>query len=136
MAHRQLAEDPNDRSRERRSERRDGEPAPPAGPVDSILWMQRSAGNAATRALLRDDTKTEPAKPKTDEEIWEDDWKNPDFAAATKHFAGEDRPTGDPHFRYMHLAPKYKEKGIARPLQWVHENITWGTFYGHGTYMH
>ena len=137
MARKQLVEEPDDGSHERPAERRDGEPAPPPGTVDSILWMQRAAGNAATRALLRDDTKPAPAKPKTDEEIWEEDWINPDFAAATKHFAGEDRPTGDPHFRYMHLAPLYKAvKGIDRPLKWVHENITWGTFYGHGTYLH
>jgi hypothetical protein len=137
VARKQLVEEPGNRSDERPAERRDGEPAPPAGTVDGILWMQRAAGNAATRALLRDDTKTAPPKPKTDEEIWEEDWKNPDFAAATKHFEGEDRPTGDSHFRYMHLAPLYKAvKGIDRPLKWVHENITWGTFYGHGTYMH
>jgi hypothetical protein len=132
VAHRHLIDEPEDRSRPTGSTQ--PEPASPAGHVAEILRMQRSAGNAATRALLRDDTKT---KPKTDEEIWEADWLNPDFAAATKHFAGEDRPTGDAHFRYMHLAPLYKSvKGIDRPLKWVHDNITWGTFYGHGTYMH
>lgn len=137
MTPKQLVEEPGDRPHHRPAETRERESVPPAATVAGILWMQRSAGNAATRMLLRDDTTTVSPKPKTDEEVWEEDWLNSDFAAATKHFEGEDRPTGDAHFRYMTLAPLYKAvKGIDRPLKWVRDNIKWGTFYGHGTYMH
>jgi hypothetical protein len=112
-------------------------PAARSATVADVLWMQRSAGNHAVRSLLRDTAPAVPATPKTDEQQWEDDWNDAAFAAATKHFEGPDRPAGTAKQRYLALAPLYKsEKGIKRPLKWVADNIVWGTFFGHGTYMH
>jgi hypothetical protein len=138
VARKQFAEEPDARPGQRPDQEPEVFAAPPPGrllaSVADVLSMQRSAGNVAVRGLLRD---TPPAKEKTDEEWWEEDWNNKDFAAAKAHFKGEDRPKGDARHRYLTLAPLYKsEKGITRPLKWVHENIVWGTFFGHGTYMH
>ena len=133
MADRQLVDEPGRRSHQRAQEERAAERQPPAGQLAGILRLQQAAGNVVTRALLRQPA---PPKPKTDEEIWEEDWNDPDLKGARGHFAGPDRPTGDPHSRYMALAPLYKTKGIARPLQWARDNIVPGTFYGHGSPMH
>ncbi len=97
--------------------------------------MQQTAGNQAVGTLLRQKVDT-PPKPKTDAEQWEEDWNDPAFAKAQKHFAGDDRPTGTPRERYDVLCPLYKAKGIARPLKYVNDYIVWREFFGHGTYMH
>ena len=133
MTGRQLADEPGRGSQHRPEQGPAGEQRRPAGQLAEILQLQQAAGNVATRALLR---QVAPPKPKTDEEIWEEDWNDPDLLAARHHFAGPDRPTGDPHFRYMHLAPLYKARGITRPLQWAKDNIVPGTFYGHSSPMH
>jgi hypothetical protein len=133
MAHQQLLDEPGRRSHHRPEEEPAGELRSPAGQLAEIVALQQAAGNVATRALLR---QVVPPKPKTDEEIWEEDWNDPDLEGARGHFAGPDRPTGDPHSRYTALAPLYKAKGIARPLKWAKDNIVPGTFYGHGSPMH
>lgn len=97
--------------------------------------MQQSAGNQAVGRLLRQGV-VAPPKPKTDAEQWEEDWNDPAFAKAQKHFAGPDRPAGTPRQRYDVLCPLYKAKGIARPLKYVRDNIVWREFFDHGTYMH
>jgi hypothetical protein len=132
MTGRKLLDEPYHRPQEEAA----AEQRPPAGQLAGIVALQQAAGNVATRALLRQPAPPAPAKPKTDEEIWEEDWNDPDLKGARQHFAGPDRPTGDPHFRYMHLAPLYKAKGIARPLQWANDNIVTGWFYGHSSPMH
>jgi len=98
------------------------------------LQLQRSAGNQAVGKLLRDPQIQAP--PQTDEEKWAADWDNPAYASTRAHFAGNDRPVGTPRQRYDVLCPLYKTHGIPRPLQYVHDNIVDGTFFGHGTPMH
>ena len=100
-----------------------------------MLALQRAAGNRAVRTLLRQPV-ADPPKPKTDAEQWEEDWNDTAFAAAQKHFEGDDRPKGTAKERYLILAPLYKAHGIARPLKFVSDNIVWRSFFGHGTYMH
>jgi hypothetical protein len=118
---------------EEREASRPAEPAPPT-PVTELLRMQQTAGNQAVGSLLRQ--VAAPPKPKTDEEIWAEDWADTTFAAARKHFAGPDRPVGTPEERYKVLCPLYKAHGIDRPLKYVHDNIVWSDFFGHGTPMH
>jgi hypothetical protein len=118
---------------EEREASRPAEPAPPT-PVTELLRMQQTAGNQAVSSLLRQ--VAAPPKPKTDEEIWAEDWADTTFAAARKHFAGPDRPVGTPEERYKVLCPLYKAHGIDRPLKYVHDNIVWSDFFGHGTPMH
>jgi hypothetical protein len=107
----------------------------PAPPYADLLRLQRSAGNQAVGLLLRQPAPGVVA-PKTDEQQWEDDWNDAAFASARAHFAGPDRPAGTPKQRYDVLCPKYKEQGILRPLQYVHDNIVTGTFFGHSSPMH
>ena len=57
-----------------------------------LLRMQQTAGNQAVGTLLRQ--VVAPPKPKTDEEIWAEDWADATFADARKHFEGNDRPKG------------------------------------------
>ena len=108
-------------------------PVPPA--AGHVLQLQQSAGNHAVGQLLRQPV-ADPAKPKTDAEQWEEDWNDPAFAAAQKHFAGPDRPVGTPRQRYDVLCPLYKARGIARPLKYVADNIVSRSFFGHGSPMH
>jgi hypothetical protein len=110
------------------------EPAP-APPYADLLRLQRSAGNQAVGLLLRQPAPGVVA-PKTDEQQWEDDWNDAAFASARAHFAGPDRPAGTPKQRYDVLCPLYKAQGILRPLQYVHDNIVTGTFFGHSSPMH
>ncbi len=107
----------------------------PAPPYADLLRLQRSAGNRAVGQLLRQPVPGVVA-PKTDEQQWEDDWNDAAFATARAHFAGPDRPVGTPKQRYDVLCPLYKAQGILRPLQYVHDNIVTGTFFGHSSPMH
>ena len=118
---------------EERAARRADEAAAPS-PVTALLRMQQAAGNQAVGSLLRQ--VVAPAKPKTDEEIWAEDWADPAFAAARKHFDTNDRPKGTAEYRYGVLCPMYKAHGIDRPLKYVHDNIVWSDFFGHSTPMH
>ena len=113
-------------------------PEPARAPsVRDVMWMQSAIGNRAVLRLLRQPVEApEKVKPKTDEELWQEDWDNTAYAGARKHFEGPDRPTGTAEQRYKHLAPMYKAHGIPRPLPWIAANIKWGTFFGHGTYLH
>jgi hypothetical protein len=106
--------------------------APPL--AAEVLRMQQTAGNQAVGSLLRQ--VVAPAKPKTDEEIWAEDWADPAFAAARKHFDTNDRPKGTAEYRYGVLCPLYKAHGIDRPLKYVQDNIVWSDFFGHSTPMH
>jgi translation initiation factor 1 (eIF-1/SUI1) len=124
------------------SRRRDeprAEPAaePPAHPHGHVLDLQHAAGNQAVGTLLRQPTVTAPAaKPKTDEEQWAEDWNDPAFASAKRHFEGTDRPKGTAKERYDVLCPLYRQQGIKRPLKYVHDNIVEVRFFGHFTYAH
>ena len=109
--------------------------APPPHPHNRVLDLQRTAGNQAVGAILRQPTAA-PAKPKTDEEQWEEDWNDPAFASARKHFEGTDRPKGTAKERYDVLCPLYRRQGIKRPLKYVHDNIVGTRFFGHFTYAH
>jgi hypothetical protein len=119
---------------EEREARRADEAAAPS-PAAELLRLQQTAGNQAVSSLLRQ-VAPPPAKPKTDEEIWAEDWADPTFAAARKHFDTNDRPKGTAEERYKVLCPMYKAHGIARPLKYVHDNIVWADFFGHSTPMH
>ena len=110
-------------------------PAPPPHPHAHVLDLQRAAGNRAVGTILRQPT-VAPAKPKTDEEQWEEDWNDTAFASARKHFEGTDRPKGTAKERYDVLCPLYKRQGIKRPLKYVHDNIVGTRFFGHFTYAH
>jgi hypothetical protein len=109
--------------------------APPPHPHARVLDLQHAAGNLAVGTLLRQPTPA-PAKPKTDEEQWEEDWNDAAFASARKHFEGTDRPKGTAKHRYDVLCPLYKQQGIKRPLKYVHDNIVGVRFFGHFTYAH
>ncbi len=112
------------------------EEAAPAPPYAELLRLQRSAGNQAVGQMLRQPAPGVVAPPKTVEQQWEDDWNDPALASARAHFAGPDRPVGTPKQRYDGLCPKYRDQGILRPLQYVHDNIVTGTFFGHSSPMH
>lgn len=116
-----------------RAARREDEAAA-ASPVAGLLRLQQTAGNQAVGSLLRQ--VVAPPKPKTDEEIWAEDWADPAFEAARKHFDTNDRPKGTAEHRYNVLCPMYKAHGIARPLKYVQDNIVWSDFFGHSTPMH
>jgi D-alanyl-D-alanine carboxypeptidase len=126
------------RSPRRRREEELPEPAPPPQPHPHgrVLDLQHKAGNQAVGALLRQPAAPAPAKPKTDEEQWEEDWNDPAFAKDRKHFEGPDRPKGDAKFRYDTLCPLYKQQGIKRPLKYVHDNIVDIRFFGKYTVGH
>jgi len=111
--------------------------SPQAHPHERVLDLQHSVGNQAVGTLLRQPTAAPaPAKPKTDEEQWEEDWNDPAFASSRKHFEGTDRPKGTAKQRYDVLCPLYKKQGIKRPLRYVHDNIVGTKFFGHFTYAH
>ena len=114
------------------------EPASPPqpGPHGRVLDLQHKAGNHAVGALLRQPVVPAPAKPKTDEEQWEEDWNDPAFAQHHHHFKGDDRPKGDPKYRYDVLCPLYKRQGIKRPLKYIDDNIKEIRFFGKFTYGH
>lgn len=135
---RRLRRELSARSRQRRREEELPEPAPPPPPHPHgrVLELQHKAGNQAVGALLRQPTAPAPAKPKTDEEQWEEDWNDPAFAKDKKHFEGPDRPKGDAKFRYDTLCPLYKQQGIKRPLKYVHDNIVDIRFFGKYTVGH
>lgn len=121
-----------------RSPRRREEPPPdPVAPHPhgQVLSLQRTAGNRAVGTLFRQPTVT-PAKPKTDEEQWEEDWNDPAFAKHHHHFKGNDRPKGNEKYRYDVLCPLYKRQGIKRPLKYIADNIVEIRFFGHFTYGH
>ena len=126
------------RSPRRRREEELPEPAPPPQrhPHARVLELQHEAGNQAVGALLRQPTAPAPAKPKTDEEQWEEDWNDPAFEKDKKHFEGKDRPEGNAKFRYDTLCPLYKQQGIKRPLKYVHDNIVDIRFFGKYTVGH
>jgi hypothetical protein len=108
-------------------------------PHEHVLELQHGVGNKAVGTLLRQPTKPAPPpapKPKTDEEQWAEDWADPAFAPARKHFEGGDRPKGTAEERYNVLCPLYKKQGIKRPLKYVHDNIVGVRFFGHFTYAH
>lgn len=123
-----------DRIAEEQAPRVPTEPVP-APPFAELLRLQRSAGNRAVGQMLRQPAPGVVA-PKTVEQQWEDDWNDAAFASAKGHFAGPDRPTGTPKQRYDVLCPLYRAQGIPRPLQYVHDNIVTGTFFGHSSPMH
>jgi D-alanyl-D-alanine carboxypeptidase len=123
----------------RRDEPQPPPPAPqPVHPHDQVRDLQHAAGNQAVGTLLRQPKTAPPPapKPKTDEEQWAEDWADPAFASAKKHFEGTDRPKGNAKFRYDTLCPLYKKQGIKRPLKYVHDNIVPTRFFGKFTYAH
>jgi hypothetical protein len=111
-------------------------PPPIPHPHDRVRELQHKAGNQAVGTLLRQPVAPAPPKPKTDEEQWAEDWADPAFEAARKHFKGSDRPKGDAKFRYDTLCPLYKQQGIKRPLKYVHDNIVDIYFFGKYTVGH
>ena len=120
-----------------RDEARAAQPAPTPAPTpaltpDSVLALQRQVGNAAVaRALIS----RQPAPAAlTEEEQWEQDWTT--YSQFQHYFDTNDRPKGDKKYRYDFLCPHYKGHGVARPLQYISENIVPATFCGHHTPAH
>jgi hypothetical protein len=105
-------------------------------PHHRVLDLQHKAGNQAVGTLLRQPVTPAPAKPKTDEEQWAEDWNDPAFAKRHHHFKGDDRPRGEPKDRYDVLCPLYKAQGIKRPLKYIDDNIVGIRFFGKFTYGH
>src|ERR1044071_5150552 len=89
-----------------------GRVADPGTRTRAALQLQRRAGNHAVQDLLQRGPPA-AAKPLTDAEQWDLDWK----AHPGRHslFDGEDRPPGTPRERYDILCPLYKDHGIRRP---------------------
>lgn len=118
--------------RERVATRRHPAPFVPArapATLEQVLRLQQTAGNQAVLTLLRQPDPAGAAKPKTDQEQWDEDW-NTAPAWVRRHFGGDSRPKGTPKERYDVLCPLYKAHGIDRPVQYVKDNIRDATFFG------